>query len=157
MSGADARKALAALVCGVVFGAGLTVSQMVNPDKVIAFLDVTGAWDPSLALVMASALTVAGLTQRLVTRRSAPIFDTSFRLTSRRDIDRHLLVGSALFGMGWGLVGLCPGPALALLGYLDAKAVAFVAAMVAGAAFHRFQLRGGRAATTEPASPHSGQ
>ncbi len=157
MSGADARKALAALVCGVVFGAGLTVSQMVNPDKVIAFLDVTGAWDPSLALVMASALTVAGLTQRLVTRRPAPIFDTSFRLSARRDIDHRLLAGSALFGIGWGLVGLCPGPALALLGYLDAKAVTFAAAMVAGAALHRIALRGRRAAETDSVIPHGGQ
>jgi uncharacterized membrane protein YedE/YeeE len=123
---------LAALLFGLVFGAGLAVGGMTNPAKVIAFLDVTGTWDPSLAFVMGGALTVNGLAFALTRQRPRPLFAESFALPTLRDIDRELIAGAATFGVGWGLVGLCPGPALASLLRGELSVYAFVAAMVAG-------------------------
>ncbi|TBW35506.1 hypothetical protein EYW49_15885 [Siculibacillus lacustris] len=130
-----------ALLVGVVFGIGLCLSGMVAPSKVLNFLDVAGAWDPSLALVMGGAMAAAFLPFRLVRGRiPAP----------GRRIDLPLVAGSALFGVGWGLVGLCPGPALTALGRADPKAFAFVAAMLVGMALHRLWSRG---ATKTPPAP----
>ena len=109
-------RVLAALVSGLVFGLGLAVSGMMNPAKVIGFLDVTGDWDPTLAFVMVGALLVAIPAYRLVPRRGRPVLEERFSLPKKRTIDAPLLGGSALFGVGWGLVGFCVGPAIAALG-----------------------------------------
>jgi len=122
---------LPSLVSGLLFGAGLTVSQMVNPEKVAGFLDVAGAWDPSLALVMGAALTITAICYRLTLRRGAPLFATDFDLPAAKAIDGRLIGGAALFGIGWGLAGFCPGPAVASLAYGIWQTALFVAAMVA--------------------------
>lgn len=123
---------IAALLAGLVFGLGLTVSEMVNPAKVLAFLDLFGGWDPSLAFVMGAALLVTAIGYRLVWSRSAPVFAERFQVPGNRTLDARLAVGAVLFGIGWGLVGLCPGPAIAALTTGGMQAVAFLAAMVAG-------------------------
>ena len=116
---------------------GLTVSEMVNPQKVLAFLDILGAWDPSLAFVMGAALIVTALGYRLVWRRKGPILAARFELPGHRQIDTPLAVGSILFGIGWGLVGLCPGPALAALSIGGAQTAVFLAAMICGILLHQ--------------------
>lgn len=123
---------LFALLAGILFGAGLAISGMVNPAKVLAFLDIAGAWDPTLALVMAGALAVAVPGFRLALERRTPWFADTFSVPTRSDIDVRLLAGAALFGVGWGLVGLCPGPALADLVTGRPDILAFVAAMLCG-------------------------
>ena len=123
---------LAALASGLVFGAGLFISGMMNPAKVLGFLDVAGAWDPSLAFVMGGALGVNALAFAVTRRRARPLFAESFSLPTRFEVDRDLLAGSALFGVGWGLVGLCPGPALAGLSRGEPAIYLFVAAMILG-------------------------
>jgi uncharacterized membrane protein YedE/YeeE len=125
-------RSLAALVCGTVFGAGLLVSGMTNPAKVLGFLDLAGRWDPTLAFVMGGALAVNAAAWAGVRRRKAPLFAPVFALPQANAIDGRLLAGSALFGVGWGLVGLCPGPALAGLLRGELPLYAFVAALVAG-------------------------
>ena len=124
--------ALAALFAGLLFGVGLIVAGMVDPSKVLAFLDLMGAWDPSLALVMAAALAIGSIGFALARRRETSLLGEPMRLPSARRIDRRLIVGSTLFGMGWGLVGYCPGPALTALGMGEPKAVLFLGAMLAG-------------------------
>lgn len=127
----------AALGAGIVFGIGLVVSQMIDPGKVLAFLDIAGKWDPSLALVMAGALAVAIPGFRLAAARRAPLYGGSFDQPRQRRIDGRLLAGAAVFGIGWGLVGFCPGPAIAALAFGKWKALVFVLAMLGGAAaFH---------------------
>ena len=125
-------KNVSALICGVLFGLGLAISEMVNPAKVLGFLDVTGKWDPSLILVMAAGLVVTLLTFRPILNQSRSLLDHQFHLPSRTNIDRQLLTGAAIFGIGWGLVGYCPGPAIASLAYGQMESVIFIAAMVAG-------------------------
>jgi uncharacterized protein len=125
---------LASALCGVLFGIGLTVSQMVDPVKVAAFLDVAGHWDPSLALVMASALAVTSSLYRLALRRTAPLYETHFHVPPARSIDGRLIGGSALFGVGWGLAGLCPGPAVTGLAVGEWPSLSFLAAMTAAIA-----------------------
>lgn len=117
---------------GALFGAGVTIGQMVNPRKVTDFLDFFGHWDPSLALVMGSALAVTSVFFRIVLRRRAPIFAEEFRVPHARRLDARLIVGSALFGVGWGLAGFCPGPAVASLAYGLRESGVFVLAMIAG-------------------------
>lgn len=139
---------VAALIAGAVFGAGLAVSEMVDPAKVLAFLDFggipAGAWDPSLALVMVGALAVTAVGYRIALGRPRPVLAESFAVPGRREVDRPLLLGALLFGAGWGLVGYCPGPAVAALAYGAEKTVGFVLAMLAGMALHRLvALRGG--------------
>ncbi len=125
-------RAITALALGALFGVGLYVSQMVNPAKVIGFLDVTGHWDPSLAFVMGGALLVT-LPAFAIARRSAgPVLASQFAMPTRRDIDARLVGGAVLFGVGWGLSGFCPGPALASLGLGESATYPFVAAMVVG-------------------------
>ena len=127
---------LAALVCGVVFGFGLAISGMTQPNRVLGFLDVlglaSGRWDPTLAFVMLGALAVAAPGFLLARRRARPLFAPAAAWPSQRDIDRPLLAGAVLFGIGWGLVGLCPGPAIANLATLSSRIVAFVIAMAVG-------------------------
>jgi hypothetical protein len=131
---------LVALVCGVLFGAGMVVSDMINPARVLAFLDVTGAWDPSLAFVMGGALIPSSLAYLIRRRMDAPVAAEDFHVPEGRRIDRPLVGGAILFGLGWGLVGLCPGPALAALTTGAWQAFAFVAAMVGGMAVFRVTL-----------------
>ena len=126
---------IAALAAGLLFGVGLAVSQMVDPAKVLGFLDVAGRWDASLAFVLAGAVVTAGLGFLLVRRhRTAPLLAASFDSPSTRGIDRRLVMGATLFGIGWGLVGLCPGPALAALAIAPSRVALFVAAMLIGMA-----------------------
>jgi uncharacterized membrane protein YedE/YeeE len=121
-----------ALLAGVIFGAGLMISDMVNPVRVLNFLDVAGSWDPTLIFVMAGGLATTTLGYRLILRRGAPLCDDKFNLPTLQQIDLPLVGGAALFGVGWGLAGMCPGPALADLAAAEPKAWLFVAAMLAG-------------------------
>lgn len=124
--------AAAAFFAGLVFGVGLLVSGMTDPGKVQGFLDVAGAWDPSLAFVMAGAIAVGVFAFALASRRARAFLGGAMRLPQRRDIDHRLVGGSIVFGIGWGLAGFCPGPALVSLGSGEAKAAVFVAGMLAG-------------------------
>lgn len=132
----DQRTALAATLAGVLFGLGLAVSQMVDPGKVLAFLDVAavadGAWDPSLLLVLCAAVGTNLVGYRLVLGRPSPLFAARFSLPTRKDVDRRLVAGSALFGVGWGLAGYCPGPAVAALSQGSLDALWFTIAMLLG-------------------------
>ncbi len=121
-----------AAVAGALFGVGLLISGMTQPAKVIGFLDVTRSWDPSLAFVMGGAVVVNSVLYRLTQRRSGPWFDRKFHLPTRRDIDLSLVAGAALFGIGWGLGGLCPGPALVSAAAGNVAALAFTGAMLVG-------------------------
>ncbi|MDR7332172.1 DUF6691 family protein [Roseateles asaccharophilus] len=123
---------LAALLAGLVFGIGLIVSGMADPAKVLGFLDLAGPWDPSLALVMAGAIAVGVVAFAIAARSRRTLLGLDFNLPAARHIDRRLVGGSLLFGIGWGLAGFCPGPALVALGMGELKAVVFVAAMLAG-------------------------
>lgn len=123
---------VASFVCGLIFSAGLLISGMTQTEKVLGFLDVFGAWDATLAFVMAGAVAVASIGFALAGRRGAPMFATQNLWPTRRDIDAPLVIGAALFGVGWGLVGLCPGPALVNLAGLSLPVIVFVAAMAVG-------------------------
>lgn len=125
-------QALAALAAGLLFGAGLIVSGMTRPAKVIAFLDVFGDWDASLMFVMAGAIGVHCIAYRIARGSSAPLLAASFSIPTRRDIDTKLLFGALVFGAGWGLGGYCPGPGIASLAAGSAGVLVFVAAMLAG-------------------------
>jgi uncharacterized membrane protein YedE/YeeE len=131
----------AAFASGLVFGLGLIVSQMVDPQKVLAFLDLFGNWDPSLAFVMAGAVAVSGLGWILARRRGTPVLVPRLEMPSRRDIDAPLLAGAALFGVGWGLSGYCPGPAIVSLATGASGVLVFVGAMIGGMALFRLALR----------------
>ncbi|AJJ22237.1 DUF6691 family protein [Yersinia enterocolitica] len=125
---------LFSLLAGLVFGLGLIVAGMANPAKVLSFLDIGGLWDPSLALVMAAAVMVATLGFGWAKKRQTSLFGYPLQLPTSTRIDRRLIGGSMLFGIGWGLAGICPGPALVLLGAGMYKGIIFAAAMVAGMA-----------------------
>ena len=120
------------LLAGLVFGLGLIVSGMANPAKVLGFLDLAGAWDPSLAFVMAGAIAVAAFAFALAKKRTASFLGAAMKLPGSCDIDRRLVIGSVLFGIGWGVAGFCPGPGLVVLGMGEIKALVFVGAMLAG-------------------------
>jgi uncharacterized membrane protein YedE/YeeE len=132
------KKILAGFAAGLVFGIGLTIAQMTNPAKVLAFLDLSGGWDPSLAFVMGGAVAVTFLGFRLLRARTAPVCDTAMQWPTATAIDARLLGGAALFGLGWGLVGLCPGPAIASLGIAPERTILFVAWMVIGMSLVRW-------------------
>ena len=123
---------LSALLSGLVFGLGLIVSGMANPAKVLGFLDLTGEWDPSLALVMAGAIAVGFFAFLIAKNRKRSFIGAEMKLPTTSSIDNRLLAGSALFGAGWGIAGFCPGPGLVALGMGEPKAIVFVAAMLAG-------------------------
>lgn len=135
------RFLLAALFAGVVFGVGLAMSGMTDPQRVLGFLDVFGAFDPGLLFVLGGAVAVTGIAFRFVLRRQAPLLADSFRIPTLRSVDRQLLGGGAVFGIGWGIAGYCPGPALAGLGVLSPETLWFVPAMLAGALLHRAMAR----------------
>ncbi len=126
------KTALAAFLLGLLFALGLGIAGMTQPAKIIAFLDVTGDWDPSLLLVMASATLVYFLSYRWITKRRAPLLAEKFLLPTARRLDARLLAGSALFGIGWGLSGYCPGPALVALPGLLPNTLVFVVSMLTG-------------------------
>ena len=126
----------AALGCGFIFGLGLAISGMMNPAKVIGFLDVAGSWDPTLAFVMGGALLVTVPAYRLILGRGHPVLAGGFSLPSNTRLDTPLILGSALFGVGWGLVGFCPGPAVAAVVTGLPAVLGFMAAMVAGMVLH---------------------
>ncbi|MGZ8351060.1 MAG: DUF6691 family protein [Allosphingosinicella sp.] len=134
------RNILAALLVGILFGAGLALSDMINPARVIAFLDPFGAWDPTLAFVMGGALLPSALGHLVVRRLPRPVLAESFCIPENRVLDRQLLAGAALFGAGWGLAGFCPGPAVAGLVFGLWQPWLFVAAMLAGMAIHRMTI-----------------
>ena len=131
------RTTLAALGAGLLFGAGLALSDMINPARVLAFLDVAGAWDPTLAFVMAGAVLASAIGYAVSRRRRAPLFGRSFFIPENRRLDRQLIGGAALFGIGWGLVGYCPGPVVAGLSFGMWQPWLFVVAMLAGMMLHR--------------------
>jgi uncharacterized protein len=140
--------ALFAFASGLVFGVGLIVAGMANPAKVIGFLDLAGRWDPSLAFVMAGAIAVGAVAFAMARKRTDSLLGMAMRLPNARHVDRRLVIGNLLFGIGWGLAGICPGPALVLLGAEIDKGVLFVLAMLAGMlayeAFDRMTAAGGR-------------
>ena len=125
---------LSALLCGLLFGLGLLLSDMANPAKVLAFLDLAGAWDPSLALVMVGAIAAAWPAFALARRRRRSLLGMPMQLPTRNDVDPRLMVGSLLFGIGWGLAGFCPGPALTALSIGGPDVVIFVAFLLLGMA-----------------------
>lgn len=135
MNGIVAR-IIAALAAGVIFGFGLSISGMLNPVRVQGFLDITGAWDPSLVFVLGGAVTVAFIGMRFVKKMDHPLLDKTFHLPSNKRIDAPLIAGSALFGIGWGLGGFCPGPAIAALPVGLFRSAVFVAFMLAGMILH---------------------
>jgi len=138
------NRVMAAALCGVLFGVGLALAQMIDPNKVLAFLDVAGAWDPSLVLVMGGGAGVTALLFPWVLRRPQPKLDSRFHLPGKRQLDARLIGGAALFGIGWGLAGYCPGPALVALTIGTAEPWLFVLAMLAGSLACRAWLDGGR-------------
>jgi uncharacterized protein len=126
--------AFAAFISGLVFGVGLIVSGLVNPAKVLGFLDITGRWDPSLALVMAGAVAVGAVAFLIADQRTESLLHAQMRLPATQQVDARLVIGSLIFGVGWGLAGFCPGPALVALGTGLPKAVIFAVSMLAGMA-----------------------
>lgn len=127
-----------ALLCGTIFGLGLSLSQMVDPNKVLAFLDISGNWDPSLAFVMMGALAVALPAFRFIQKRRQPVFGDGFHVTHKTAIDKPLLSGAAIFGIGWGMSGYCPGPAVTSLGFGSLEGLIMVAGIYAGFFAERF-------------------
>lgn len=132
---------ISALLAGILFGCGLTISQLINPNKIINFLDVTGNWDPSLLLVMVSSLSITWLGYLFVLKKSKPIFCTEFNLPKKKSVDFPLVIGAAIFGTGWGLAGYCPGPGLTALGLGILDAIYFVCGMVLSALVMKFWIR----------------
>ena len=131
-----APRILTALASGLIFGLGLALSGMLDPARVRGFLDVAGAWDPSLVFVLGGAVTVSGLGYLVSRRRARPVLEARFDLPTRRRIDAPLVGGAALFGIGWGLSGFCPGPAVAALSTGAIPVLVFVVPMLAGMALH---------------------
>ncbi len=126
------KQNLIALLCGILFGIGLSLSQMINPNKVLNFLDISGHWDPSLIFVMLGALAIAFVAFKLILKRPAPIIADSFHVSRKSLIDTRLILGAAIFGIGWGFSGYCPGPAVAGLGLLSWESVIMVIAIYLG-------------------------
>ena len=123
---------IVSLLCGIVFGIGLVISEMINPEKVLSFLNIFSDWDPSLAFVMIGALLVSTPVFHLFKNKKKPLFSSNFLISSNKEVDKKLIIGSVLFGGGWGLIGLCPGPAITSLALLNMNSVFFVTSMFAG-------------------------
>ncbi len=140
------KYSLSAFGAGLVFGIGLLISGMANPEKVLGFLDLAGAWDPSLAFVMGGAIIVGVFAFTVARKRTLSFLGAEMKLPANKQIDRRLMVGSLMFGAGWGLAGFCPGPGLVALGAGEAKAAIFVAAMIAGMAIFELIERSRRSA-----------
>ena len=147
---------VSSLLAGLLFGLGLIISGMADPSKVLGFLDLAGAWDPSLIFVMIGAIAVAGVAFFFTRRRTVSLLGAAMQLPTARHIDRRLVGGSVLFGIGWGIAGFCPGPGLVALGVGEFKAVVFVGGMLAGMlAFEFIEQRGRTGDTTSPDAPRS--
>jgi len=143
-------KLFISLFCGLLFGMGLTISQMVNPQKVINFLDIAGSWDPSLMFVMGGGLLVFGLGFFFVIKKTAkPLFASQFFIPERKLIDKNLLIGAVFFGAGWGLTGICPGPAVTNILTFEPKIFAFIAMMLVGMYVARSTLKSTTATDSE--------
>ncbi|MSQ48315.1 MAG: YeeE/YedE family protein [Deltaproteobacteria bacterium] len=135
------NSALAAFVAGVIFAMGLAIGGMTKPAKVVGFLDFTGNWDPSLMFVMGGAVMTHAILYRLIRKRPTPLFTEAFSIPTRTDIDARLLGGAALFGVGWGLSGFCPGPAITSLVSGQMSVLIFAAAMIGGMALHSVKYK----------------
>jgi uncharacterized membrane protein YedE/YeeE len=143
------------LVAGLLFGAGLVIGGMTSPDKVRRFLDVTGAWDPTLVFILGSAVLVHAAAYWLVKGRRSPLLADAFQIPTRKDVDAKLVLGAAIFGLGWGLGGYCPGPAITSLPVGGASVAAFVVAMLASSwAVGRLEARVGTS-TAKPLTPRA--
>ena len=123
---------IVSLICGIIFGIGLTISQMIDPAKVLGFLNILGDWDPSLAFVMIGALIISSPFFHLFKNNKKPIFADSFSYSNNKELNKKLIFGSSLFGAGWGLAGLCPGPAIASLALFNTSSIIFVITMFVG-------------------------
>ena len=141
----------ASLLAGLVFGLGLIVSGMADPAKVLGFLDLGGAWDPSLAFVMAGAIAVGALAFTVARKRTVSFLGATMNLPTSRDIDGRLVIGSVVFGIGWGVAGFCPGPGLVALGMGEVKALVFVVAMLVGMGAFELLERRRQTASLKPA------
>lgn len=135
------QQTIASLICGAVFGIGLAISGMTNPAKIIGFVDITGQWDPSLAFVMVGALIVYAIGFRLSQRSGKPILALRFQVPSRNDVDARLVGGAVLFGIGWGMAGICPGPAITALAFGMEKFYVFFAAMAVGSLAYSLTMK----------------
>ncbi len=144
------KTTIAAWICGLVFGIGLTISGMTNPEKIIRFVDFTGQWDPSLAFVMVGALIMFGIGFPLTQRSAKPLLAQAFQVPTRRDIDPKLIGGAALFGVGWGLSGICPGPSITALAFGLTNFYIFFAAMALGSLI--FGMTSAKGGTATPAA-----
>ena len=123
---------IVSLFCGIIFGIGLVVSEMINPAKVLGFLNLFDAWDPSLAFVMIGALIVSTPLFHLFKNKDKPLFNSNFSISTNKEIDKKLIIGSVFFGAGWGLAGLCPGPAISSIAFFEPITVIFLVSMVVG-------------------------
>ena len=123
---------LVSQICGIIFGIGLVISEMINPEKVLGFLNIFRDWDPSLAFVMIGALIISTPIFHLFKNNKKPLFSSSFLIPTNKTIDKKLIIGSILFGAGWGLIGLCPGPAITSLALLNISSIVFVLSMFTG-------------------------
>jgi len=123
---------IVSLFCGIIFGIGLVVSEMINPAKVLGFLNLFDAWDPSLVFVMIGALIVSTPLFHLFKNKDKPLFNSNFSISANKEIDKKLIIGSVVFGAGWGLVGLCPGPAISSIALLNTSSAIFVISMFIG-------------------------
>ncbi len=132
------KQLIVCLLAGFIFGMGLALSNMIDPNKVLNFLDIMGDWDPSLAFVMIGALCVSTLAYQRIPKRTQPVLEDHFRIPSNTKIDKSLILGAVLFGIGWGMAGFCPGPALSSVGLALLDPVIFVFAMLCGFATHYF-------------------
>ncbi|MGG4607823.1 DUF6691 family protein [Providencia sp. Me31A] len=130
-----------ALISGILFGLGLVIAGMGNPAKILAFLDITGNWDPSLLVTMAVAMVISGVAFASVKKRKVSVLNCPLQIPSNQKIDKKLVAGSALFGVGWGLAGICPGPALLLTGMGITQGIIFMLAMIAGMAIFQFSQK----------------
>ncbi len=131
---------VSALGAGILFGIGLWVSGMANPEKVLGFLDIAGQWDASLLFVMGGAVAVTVIAFRFILKKGKPFLEETFKVPEKKDIDFPLVAGAALFGIGWGIAGYCPGPALTALSTLSSESIVFVVAMLAGGLLHKLVM-----------------
>ncbi|WP_440998209.1 DUF6691 family protein [Arhodomonas sp. SL1] len=132
---------LVSVIAGLLFGAGLAIAQMTDPARVLGFLDVFGRWDPTLVFVLAGAVITTLISFRFVLRRPAPVFAERFQIPTRRDIDTRLVGGAAIFGIGWGIAGFCPGPGIAALAMGSVVPVVFVIGLIGGMFAYRYLAR----------------
>ena len=123
---------IVSLISGIIFGVGLSVSNMINPEKVLGFLDLFGLWDPSLIFVMMGAIIVSAPVFFLFRNKNKPLFANNFTIPTLKSIDKNLIIGSSIFGVGWGMAGFCPGPAISSLALLNTYSVFFVLSMIGG-------------------------